>query len=167
MAAMAGQSSALAEQLKDAEEEKGKCSALVKDEEEEKGKRSALAEQPDDEEEEEGKGADDEPVHHKFNIGVFNWGTLRKNGEAIYARNVYNLPIFVGLSMGMTQKHVEQFSEPSDLWEPAKETLPMEEPLQGVSAGGSELWSNRECRQQLQWPCSGRSLQPSQRTGDC
>ena len=64
------------------------------------GQSSALAGQKEEE-----SGSDDEhgePVHHKFNVGVFNWGSLRRKGEAIYAKNVYNLPIFVALTMEMT-----------------------------------------------------------------
>ena len=55
---------------------------------------------------------DESSVHGKYNIGVFNWGSLRKRGEDIYARNVYNLPIFVALTMEMTPKSCRAVQPP-------------------------------------------------------
>ena len=31
------------------------------------------------------------PVHLKFNVGVFNMGSLRRHGESIYAKHVYKI----------------------------------------------------------------------------
>ncbi len=85
------------------------------------------------------------PVHLKFNVGVFNNGSLRRHGEKIYAKNCYNLPIFLGLCMETTDEHLAQFA-PLSIWRPASKDEPLKQPPQGFCAEGEvesrvQLWA--------------------------
>ena len=77
---------------------------------------------------------DDTGVIHSWTVSALNFGPDRKVGESIYARNLFNLPCFVGLCMEATELHVQELIKPRKdemEWKPAVDPLSLQEPVQG------------------------------------
>ena len=93
-----------------------------------------------------------EAVHYKYMVGVTNWGALRKKGEEVYAKNMYNLSVFIALTMECDEGHVRQVEEPRDVWIPAEHQLELNEPLQGFD----EVFNTGcgEMKMVKKWKCS-------------
>ena len=92
-----------------------------------------------------------ETVHHKYNVGVTNWGPLRNKGEMFYAKNLYNLSVFIALTMECQEGHVRQVEGPHCVWKTAEHRLAVDQPAQGFEqtpcAGG-------EMKLVKRWKCS-------------
>jgi hypothetical protein len=73
----------------------------------------------------------DEPEHMKFTVGVVNWGGPRRKGEDRYAKNLFNLPVFIAMTMEMDDIHVRQVEEPRLEWVKASSPLAVDTPRQG------------------------------------
>ena len=73
----------------------------------------------------------DSNEHHKYIVAVANWGSMRKQGEPSYAKNLFNLSATLALTMECTEGHVRQVEEPTLRWKPAEHRLAVTEPPQG------------------------------------
>ena len=74
---------------------------------------------------------DDTDVIHSFQVGVINFGCARKTGEAMYADNLFKMPVAVGLCMEMDETHVDELVKPKLEWHKNDHPLAVQEPPQG------------------------------------
>ena len=95
------------------------------------GARASSSSESEDEEDKK------KPEHHKFTVGVFNWGGgHRANGEKEYQRNLYHLTVDVALTQEMEEYQRDLATSETMYWSPPTAERPMELPQQGFCAGG-------------------------------